>query len=91
MYGKGSKKGTVRFSIKPAAGVKSVALVGDFDSWNPVQMRKQKDGSFSVAIPLAAGTYEYKYIVDGEWLVDPDNNTWALNSFGTLNSVANVQ
>ncbi len=91
MYGKGTKKGTTRFSIKPAAGAKAVSVVGDFSDWTPVEMRKQKDGSFAATVALAAGAHEYKFIVDGEWVVDPDNNTWALNSFGTLNSVVHIQ
>lgn len=91
MYQKGSKQGTVRFVLKPGESAKKVVLVGDFSKWQPILMRKQNDGSFTANVPLAAGTYEYKFIVDGEWVVDPENNTWALNPYGTLNSVAHVE
>jgi hypothetical protein len=53
-------------------------------------MRKQKDGSYSTTVPLAVGSHEYKFILDGQWVVDPDNNAWALNPYGTLNSVVQV-
>jgi 1,4-alpha-glucan branching enzyme len=91
MFAKGMKKGTVRFSIKPENSAKKVLLVGDFNGWTPVDMKKQKDGQFVALLTLPAGTYEYKFIVDGQWRVDPDNSAWALNPYGTLNSVALVQ
>jgi 5'-AMP-activated protein kinase regulatory beta subunit len=91
MIEKGSKKGTVRFSINPGGGVKKVQLAGDFTEWKPTALAKQKDGAFAAVVKLAPGTHEYKFIVDGQWRVDPDNGAWALNPYGTLNSVATVQ
>jgi 1,4-alpha-glucan branching enzyme len=90
MIEKGSKKGQIRFSIKPGNDVKQVQLVGDFNGWKASPMTKQKDGSFAATVMLRNGTYEYKFFVDGQWRVDPDNNAWALNPFGTLNSVLTV-
>ena len=87
----GSKKGMYRFAINPGGGVKKVHLVGDFNQWTPMAMLRQKDGSFAMVVKLAPGNYEYKFVVDGQWRVDPDNGAWALNPFGTLNSVATVQ
>lgn len=90
MYGKGRKKGTVRFAVQ-ADGGKKVAVVGTFSDWLPVQMRKQKDGSFVANIAVPPGNHEYKFIIDGEWVVDPDHGAWALNPYGTLNSLAIVE
>jgi len=87
MYAKGQKKGVVRLSIQVNSGAKNVAVVGSFSDWKPVRMRKQKDGSFVANVEVAPGSYEYKFIIDGNWLVDPDNSAWALNPYGTLNSV----
>jgi 1,4-alpha-glucan branching enzyme len=89
MFSKGQKQGTFKFSVK-ANGSKKVAVAGDFTKWQPVEMRKQKDGSYSATVPLAAGSHEYKFILDGQWVVDPDNNAWSLNPYGTLNSVVQV-
>ena len=91
MFDKRTKKGTVRFSLKPAAGDKQVMIAGDFNEWKPATLKKQKDGSFAVTLTLPARTYEYKFVVDGQWVVDPDNSRWALNPYGTLNSVAQVE
>ncbi|RPI62279.1 MAG: hypothetical protein EHM48_04335 [Planctomycetaceae bacterium] len=91
MVSKGQKKGTYKFSITPGNGAKDVAIAGDFTGWKPTPMKKQKDGSFAATLPLTAGAYEYKLVIDGQWLVDPDNSRWALNPFGTLNSVIQAE
>ena len=36
---------------------------------------------------LEPGTYEYKFVVDGEWKLDESNPNFAPNSLGSLNSV----
>ncbi len=91
MFEKGKKPGTVQFSIKPSAGIKKAQIAADFNGWKPAAMPKRKDGSFALEVPLRAGNYEYKFLLDGQWVVDPENSAWALNPFGTLNSVAHVQ
>jgi 1,4-alpha-glucan branching enzyme len=87
MFEKGQKAGSYKFSIKPVTAAKKVAIAGDFNGWKPTSLRKQKDGSFAITIAMTAGTYEYKYIIDDCWAEDPDNPTWSLNAFGTINSV----
>ena len=90
MVSKGTAKGSVCFGIKPARPAKKVLLAGSFNAWKPVACRRQKDGAYSLSVDLRPGTYEYKFIVDEEWVIDPENPTWAMNVFGTFNSVANV-
>lgn len=91
MYGKGKKKGTVRIALNANGSAGSVSVAGAFNGWQAVRMKKQKDGSFAASFEAAPGSYEYKFIVDGEWKVDPDNSAWALNQYGTLNSVMVVE
>ena len=90
MFTCGNKNGTVQFTLKPAQAAKKVQVAGDFSDWRPVNMRQQKSGSFAATVPVPPGTHEYKFIMDGKWIVDPDNNAWSCNPFGTLNSVAKV-
>ncbi len=90
MYAKGRKKDTTRFAVMPEGPVRRVEVAGDFSGWQPLRMRKQKDGSFAAAVPLAPGSYEYKFLLDGQWALDPDNPAWAANPYGSLNSVAVV-
>ncbi len=57
-----------------APQAKNVFLVGDFNNWNPtLEKMEVVDGKYSVYLFLLAGTYRYKFVVDGEWVVDPDN------------------
>ncbi|KAF3431399.1 hypothetical protein FNV43_RR26130 [Rhamnella rubrinervis] len=49
-----------------------VLLAGSFDGWaTQRKMEKSKTGIFSVCMQLYPGKYEIKFIVDGEWRVDP--------------------
>ena len=54
-------------------------------------MRRQRDGTYVKVVPVRPGTHEYKYIVDGEWTVDPDHGVWAMNCYGTMNSVMDCE
>ena len=85
------KKGTVRFSILPASGAVKVYLAGAFRGWAPVEMTKQKDGRFALDVALPSGKHEYKFVVDGRWMTDPDHGHTAPNPFGSANSVAHIQ
>ena len=91
MFQQGRKKGTWRFSFHPPQSDTKVSLAGDFNDWQPARMRKGKDGSFVSVIALQPGSYEYKFLVDGQWQVDGDNAAYAMNPYGSANSVAVVQ
>jgi hypothetical protein len=57
-----------------APGAESVYLVGDFNAWNPtVDNMVEIDGSFEITLFLGAGTYEYRFVVDGVPTPDPGN------------------
>ena len=87
MLTKGSKKDTIRFTIRPKGNPKSVQLAGDFNSWKPVQMRKGKNGAFEVEVLLSVDAQQYKFVVDGQWGADPDTTASVPNPYGTTNSV----
>jgi 1,4-alpha-glucan branching enzyme len=84
-------KKTLFSLIAPKA--REVLLVGDFTNWQakPLIMDRMKPRSrtFAAAIALPPGTYEYKFIVDGEWVEDPKADS-VLNDFGTQNSVIRI-
>jgi hypothetical protein len=63
----------VIFSLK-AHDAKEVYLIGDFNQWNPtVEPMDHEGDDFVVRLFLVAGTYHYKFVVDGRTIVDPDN------------------
>jgi len=90
MFAKGQKKGTMKFTVKPDDTVKAVAVAGEFTDWKPQEMKKQKNGAYTVTLPVSPGNHQYKFILDGQWVSDPDNDLWAPNPYGSLNSVAQV-
>ncbi len=84
--------GGVMFSaLYPQARVVQVA--GDFNNWKPEKtpMRKVKtDGLWQVKLPLTAGTYRYRLVVDGQWMQDANNKETEPNPYGGLNSVLRI-
>ena len=72
----------------------SVALAGSFNDWDPELLPmaySPETSAYGCTIHLAPGTYEYKFVVDGEWKLDSNNPNFAPNDLGTLNSVLVVE
>ncbi|CAG5070640.1 hypothetical protein DYBT9623_03185 [Dyadobacter sp. CECT 9623] len=72
-------KVTFTVPAEAAADAKTVAVVGEFNNWNPeaVVLKKQKDGSFKGIVELAAGEHQFRYILDGEkW-----ENDWEADKY----------
>ena len=91
----GKKKRKVIVSTEftlAAPDAESVYLAGDFNDWNPAQysMRKYKNGVCKKKLKLKPGRYEYQFIVDGKWQVDPENSDRHVNIHGTDNSVITI-
>jgi len=77
------------FSIK-APEAKEVYVVGDFNHWKmneASRLAKLDDGNWQGKLALTPGKYRYKFVVDGEWLLDSQNIEKELNPFGTYDSV----
>jgi chromosome partitioning protein len=86
-----TKEGVLFSYYDPSA--RDVQLVGDFSDWEPLQnsmIQDQGKHIWTGVIPLEAGTYQYKFIVDGEWKIDPDNAEVVTTSMGARNSAVNV-
>jgi hypothetical protein len=82
----------VRFALL-APGASRVALVGDFNGWNPAAtpLRESPDGhTWSVAVPLAPGRHVYAFVVDGSVTADPAAPRAAEEDFGAPSSVVMV-
>ena len=84
---------TVTFTVHEEKG-KAVYLAGEFNQWNPTAKKmayKAKDGLYAATVKLAAGTYQYKFVIDGMWCSDPENVNSVPNDQGTFNSVVEVK
>ncbi len=52
-----------------------VQLVGDFNSWQPGEgwnMIRDASGEWMISADLKPGRYRYKFVVDGQWIQDPN-------------------
>ncbi len=74
-------------------GAKRVSLSGDFNGWSPdaTPLRRDASGNWETAVHLAPGRHEYKFVVDGQWVPDPQAREQMWNLHGTLNSVIEVR
>jgi 1,4-alpha-glucan branching enzyme len=82
----------VGFEVAAAPGSK-VCVAGTFNNWNPTAnpLKDNPDsGHFKTTIKLSPGRHEYKFIVNGEWRVDPKCSIRVPNGHGGLNSAIDV-
>jgi 1,4-alpha-glucan branching enzyme len=70
-------------------GASSVFIAGSFNDWSPdaTPMLNTGDGSWAVEIALPPGRYEYRFVVDGEWVGDPQAAETVPNAFDGVNAV----
>ena len=83
----------VTFTIHAEKG-KKVYLAGEFNEWNPTAKKmayQAKSGLYAATVKLAAGSYQYKFVIDGTWCADPENVNAVPNDQGTFNSVIDVK
>jgi 1,4-alpha-glucan branching enzyme len=85
------KRQKITFSFE-SSDAKEVILMGDFNNWNPKKhpMKKDDNGKWTRAVLLPPGQYEYKFLVDGQWKEDPQNDRICSNKFGSYNNVVNL-
>jgi chromosome partitioning protein len=85
---------SIRFSDRQAGDVR---IAGDFNGWVPDKgvrsVIEAEEGSrvWTKILHLPPGTYQYRYVVDGEWREDPSNTNTAPSSTGRVNSVLVVR
>jgi chromosome partitioning protein len=84
-------QGGVRFTIE-AAHARDVRVTGEFTDWSyeGVPLHRSDDGVWSSVIEVGEGAHEYRFILDGVWVKDPNNFESVTNEFGQENSVVVV-
>ena len=88
--------GGVVFNYRPDSKPKQIFLAGNFNDWNPsndkfLMKDDDGDGTYSITVPLAPGTYQYKYVIDGQWTKDPYSPSDAPDGFGGRNGKFDVK
>ena len=52
-----------------------------------VPLKRKRDGTWNLKLSFKEGRYEYKFVVDDEWKLDPNNNNTVDSGYGTTNSL----
>ena len=87
-----SLRGNTAFRLKGHEDASVVVLAGSFNEWNQSQLVFGREGGEWVCrIDLDPGVYRYKFIVDGDWLLDPSNPDTAEDEAGNVNNVLEVK
>ena len=73
--------------IKPDA--KTVYVAGSFNEWQPEKtpLAPLGNGRWAGDLAIKPGRHEYLFVVDGQWLPDPNARESVQNPFGGKNSV----
>jgi hypothetical protein len=87
-----SLKGNTTFRLKGHPNARVVAVAGSFNDWNQSQVLCGKEGDEWICrIDLTPGRYTYKFIIDGDWMLDPANSETETDERGHTNSVLVVK
>ncbi|AVR47398.1 glycoside hydrolase [Christiangramia fulva] len=87
-YLKSKPECKVTFNV-PAKDANNVEVAGDFNNWKSTKLKKFKNGNFKGQVNLPVDKeYQFKYIIDGEWVNEPEADRLEWNEYAsTENSV----
>jgi hypothetical protein len=73
--------------VKPEAS--QVCVAGSFNEWKPERtpLSRVDDGRWVGSLTVPPGRHEYLFVVDGQWVPDPNAAETVANPFGGKNSV----
>jgi hypothetical protein len=82
------KDSMVQFFLRNNSRASRVILSGSFNNWSEDGLTmKRTDSGWMASVKLAPGKWWYKFIVDGNWIVDNDNLLRENDGEGNINSV----
>lgn len=90
MAASGRKRVTFEVDAEPKARVYLVGSFNDWDAGKKILKETGEPGHYKGGLLLHKGTYEYKFVINGVWTVDPACPDWIANDFGSMNSVLTV-
>jgi tetratricopeptide (TPR) repeat protein len=84
-------KGNIKLRLKGYPAAKLVSVAGSFNNWFPfATFFVKQDQQWVCNFDLPPGQYQYKLIVDGQWMLDPANPATAQEK-GYTNSLLIVK
>ncbi len=86
------EEGNVTFTLNGYETARKVVLSGSFNKWDEQMFVMVKTNDcWVLTLKISPGEYQYKFIVDGTWIIDPDNPQKSRNEFNGFNSVINIK
>lgn len=78
----------VQFSVQ-APAARTVSVAGDFNGWSPDLELQDVDGDgvWTGRIAVRPGVHEYMFVLDGQWVTDPNADRYVDDGFGHRNAV----
>lgn len=76
-----------------AREAETVAVAGDFNEWSDRGFRLEDpdgDGIWTGEALLSPGLHKYMFVVDGEWVTDPQADRYVDDGFGNRNALIEV-
>jgi hypothetical protein len=72
-----------------APDAKTVELAGDFAEWQSgkIKLEQAGNGNWRLKLSLPPGRYQYQFVVDGVWTIDPRCPARVNDDFGKENSL----
>jgi len=70
-----------------------VCIAGTFNEWkaDATPMLLLGNGRWAKELSLPAGCYEYRFVVDGQWVDDPAAKESVTNPFGGVNAILEIR
>ncbi|WP_207496795.1 glycogen-binding domain-containing protein [Aridibaculum aurantiacum] len=82
------KDSVVTFFLKNNTRAQRVMLAGSFNNWDSqVLPMRRTDSGWIANVKLGSGKYWYKFVIDGNWQIDHDNQLRENDGLGNMNSV----
>lgn len=83
----------VLFSLD-APEAASVQIAGDFNDWvaaGESTLETTRKGIWAKVCRLNPGRYRYKFVIDGQWVIDPNNPNVETDAAGNMNSFVEIK
>ena len=79
---------TVHFRLD-APQASEVAVAGDFNGWSPKThlLSRSEGGWWDLTLTVPPGSYQYAYVMDGEWVTPPQAAETLDDGFGGRNGL----
>jgi len=75
-----------------APQARDVYIAGDFNGWklDASSRMEHENGVWKKKINLGLGRYHYRFVIDGNWVEDPNNPVKEANPFGQMDSLLEI-